>query len=84
MRHITGIAVSIEYDEQDPLPRVGARGERLVAREMLSLARRYGIPVCDNPMLAEQLGKCSPHEDIPGELYEELAYVICDPTRRRY
>ena len=82
MRQQHDIAVSIEYDDQSESPRIGARGERLVAREMRTIALRYGVPISDNPTLAEHLGKCSPLAGIPGELYEELAYVICDPTRR--
>jgi type III secretion system FlhB-like substrate exporter len=78
------IAVSVEYDDLSDLPKIGARGERHVAREMRNIAIRYGVPLASNRTLAEQLGKCSPLEALPEELYEELAYVIYNQTRRNY
>lgn len=78
------LAVSVEYGDQSECPRIGARGERLVAREMRNLAIRYGIPLASNRTLAEQLNKCSPLEPLPQEVYEELAYVIYSQTRRNY
>lgn len=73
-------ATALRYDpEQDSAPRVVASGQRKVAEQILSEARKHNIPVHEDPALTAALAAVNLGAEIPAELYlvvaEVLAYV---------
>ncbi|NPV87566.1 MAG: hypothetical protein HPY45_16335 [Anaerolineae bacterium] len=70
-------AVALSYDpEKDEAPRVIASGRGLVAERILEIARFHGLPIRDDPILAEALCQVDLNEAIPPELYALVAEVF--------
>jgi flagellar biosynthesis protein len=69
------VAVALEYDGQ-AAPRVTAKGRGEVAERIVETAREHGVPVEDNPILAEALSAVELDDHIPPELYQSVAQVI--------
>jgi flagellar biosynthesis protein len=70
-------AVALGYDpEQDQAPRVLASGEGYVAEKILELARKNGIPIREDAILAAALANVDIDTVIPPELYAVVAEVL--------
>lgn len=69
------LSVALQYDGESP-PRVSAKGRRLLAREIQDLAMEHGIPVHEDPELAQFLARLEVGETVPRELYVAVAEVI--------
>jgi len=73
----TIIATAIEYDrERDPAPRVTARGRGLTAEKIIELATKHGVPIKEDPVLAQILSRLDIDEEIPPELYKVVAEIL--------
>ena len=74
----THLAIAIEYDkDKTPLPVVVAKGEGLLAQNMVRAAREEGIPVLQNIPLAHALmDSATIDQYIPSELVEPVAEVL--------
>ncbi len=74
----THIAVAIKYDpESMDAPRVVAKGARLIAEKIKSIARENNVPVVENKPLARILYKTVDVGGfIPPELYRAVAQVL--------
>jgi type III secretion protein U len=74
----THIAVALRYESgETPLPVVVAKGENLVARRMVEIAREEGIPVMENVPLARELFETvGVDRYIPADLIEPVAEVL--------
>jgi len=71
------IAKALSYDESNMLaPQISAEGERLVAKEILKIAQRYGVPVEPNSSLVEKLDKLEAEDYVPEDLYPEIAQLF--------
>lgn len=71
------IAAAIEYDrEKDPAPRVTARGHGFVAERIIDLAKKYGVPIKEDPALAQILSRLDIDEEISPELYKVVAEIL--------
>ncbi|MEW5921042.1 MAG: EscU/YscU/HrcU family type III secretion system export apparatus switch protein [Bacillota bacterium] len=71
------IAVALTYrQEKDRTPVVTATGQGRTADRIISLAREHGVPVEENPSLAQALYKINPGQEIPVELYEAVAILL--------
>ena len=71
------IAVALGYNKhRDSAPSVVAVGRRLGACEVRKVARRYGIPVHYDDCLADKLSGCIAEEEIPAEVYDDVARVF--------
>jgi flagellar biosynthesis protein len=57
-------------------PRVVAAGEGHVAERILAHARDAGVPVHDDPALAEALGALAVGQEVPEELWLAVAEVL--------
>lgn len=80
-------AVALRYDKQkDSAPKVTAKGQGIVARKIIDLARENDIPIKDDPDLVEVLSSIEINEEIPPEIYvavaELLAFVYSINGRR--
>ena len=69
-------AAAIRYREGEPAPRVLAAGEGRVADAILRLARENGVPLFQDPGLAEALLRLEIGEMIPPALYRAVAEVL--------
>jgi flagellar biosynthesis protein len=73
----TKVAAAIEYDsEKNPAPKVTAKGRGVVAEKIIKLAKKHGVPVKEDPVLAGLLSKLDIDEQIPPELYRAVAEIL--------
>jgi len=74
----THLAVALKYDPQSMgAPKVVAKGERLIAEKIKSIAREYGVPIVENKPLARSLFKLVPIDaEIPSNLYRAVAEIL--------
>ena len=71
------VATALAYDpRQAGAPRVVASGRGPVAEQILELARKHGVPICDDPILAGVLSQVNLGDEIPEELYQVVAEVL--------
>ena len=71
------IAIALTYQqEKNRAPVVTATGQGLVAERIINLAREHGVPVEENPSLAQALSKIKTGHEIPTELYEAVAVLL--------
>lgn len=70
-------AVALSYDAtQMSAPQVSLQGKSYTAEKILSLARRYGIPMHRNQKLVEKLADLSLDQEIPQDLYQTVAEIL--------
>jgi len=81
----THFAVALRYDARNMgAPKVVAKGQRAMAREIIRLARMHGIEVVQNPPVARSLFKsCEVGGAVPEALYIVVAEVFAAVYRRR-
>jgi type III secretion protein U len=74
----THIAVALRYDRAEaPLPVVLAKGENLIARQILEVAEKHDVPVMQNVDLARALyDRAEIDQLIPADLIEPVAEVL--------
>jgi flagellar biosynthesis protein len=70
-------AAALQYDpRKDAAPRLTAKGRGEIAEKILELARRYDIPVRQDPNLVRILWKLDLDEQVPPELYKAVAEIL--------
>jgi flagellar biosynthesis protein len=69
------VAVALTY-EAPRAPRVVAVGRGAVGERIIELARAHGVPLREDPMLAELLATVEIDHEIPESLYRAVAVVI--------
>ncbi|MBV0934557.1 EscU/YscU/HrcU family type III secretion system export apparatus switch protein [Marinobacterium weihaiense] len=70
-------AVALKYDKDKPgAPRVVAKGQGLIAEQILALAEEHDIHIHQSPELIEVLIRMELGEEIPEALYRAIAEVI--------
>ncbi len=70
-------AASLAYrPDRDRAPRVTASGRGAVAERIVQVAREAGIPIREDPALAEILSRLDPGEEIPAETYQAVAEIL--------
>ena len=74
----TEIAVALQYDTlKMSAPQVVAKGERLIAEEIRSIAEEHKIPIIQNIDLARTLFRSTAiGQEVPFELYQAVAEVL--------
>ncbi|MBB6062978.1 flagellar biosynthesis protein [Thermosipho japonicus] len=71
------LAVALKYDpEVDFVPFVVAKGKEEVAKKILEIAKKSGIPIVKSPELVDELYKLKVLEEIPKKLYLAVAEII--------
>lgn len=76
MEHET-VAVALRYDPAGgDLPRVTARGRGRIARRIIELARQAGVPVRQDPDLAQLLARLEAGSAIPVEAFAAVAEIL--------
>ncbi|MBD3292825.1 MAG: flagellar type III secretion system protein FlhB, partial [Armatimonadia bacterium] len=81
----THFAVALRYDaESMAAPKVVAKGQRAVAREIIRMGRMHGIEVVQNPPVARSLFRsCDLGGPVPEALYAVVAEIFAAVYRRR-
>ena len=69
------VAVALLY-EKPHAPRVIATGRGEIGQAIIDTARAHGVPLEQNPALAEALSTIKLEDEIPEELYRAVATVI--------
>jgi flagellar biosynthesis protein len=70
-------AAAISYDsDADIAPKVRASGQGAIAEKIVQIAREAGIPIQEDPALAEILSRIDPGEDVPPDTYLAIAEIL--------
>ena len=69
------LAVALQY-ENEGAPVVTAKGAGSMAEQIEKLAREAGVPIEQNPRMAEALSQIEIDQEIPIELYQAVAVLI--------
>jgi flagellar biosynthesis protein len=69
------LAVALQY-EAPSAPRVVAVGRGAVGERIIETARAHGVPLEENPALAEALSTIDLGEEIPQALYVAVAEIL--------
>jgi flagellar biosynthesis protein FlhB len=73
----THFAVALRYQPDMPAPVVVAKGRDKLAEEMKGIARWSGIPIMENPPLAQALFRAvEVGQEIPAKLYAAVAEIL--------
>lgn len=74
----THIAVALRYKRGEmQVPKVVAKGQRLIAEKIKERSRQYDVPQVENKPLARALfGTVEIGQEIPAELYQAVAEVL--------
>ena len=70
------VAVALNYATGMNAPVVTAKGEQELVAQMRKIARRYGIAQVHSPELAHKLAQLKEQQQIPLELYSDVAEVF--------
>jgi flagellar biosynthesis protein len=71
------VAAALRYDPAGPAPpEVVAAGHGRIAEEIVRVAAEHGIPLYEDPGLAEALARLEISAQIPRELYAVVAEVL--------
>ncbi|MDR1648889.1 MAG: EscU/YscU/HrcU family type III secretion system export apparatus switch protein [Synergistaceae bacterium] len=70
-------AVAMQYDrEKNDAPVVTAKGEGLIARRIVEVARAADVPIVEDAALVSALLSLELGQEIPVELYEAVARIL--------
>lgn len=69
------LAVALKYEKPNA-PRVTAIGRGELAERIIATAQTHGVPLSDNPALAEALSQLELEQEIPESLYRAVAEVL--------
>ncbi len=73
----THFAVALEYSDEMAAPTVVAKGQNLLAQQIKEIARWDGIPIVENPPLAQSLYRTvEVGQVIPEKLYAAVAEIL--------
>ncbi|MBN1828891.1 MAG: EscU/YscU/HrcU family type III secretion system export apparatus switch protein [Deltaproteobacteria bacterium] len=71
------IAAALSYDpDRERAPRLTAKGRGCVADKIIETARRFNIPITEDPALATVLAALDIDQEIPPELYRAVAEIL--------
>ncbi len=70
-------AIALRYDkERDNAPKVTAKGEGIIAKRIIELAKEAGVPIKEDHDLVEILSKLEINQEIPPETYVVVAQIL--------
>ena len=68
-------AIALAYGKH-PVPVVTAKGEDVLARQMIEEAKKQGVFISEDPQLLALLSRLNVDEEIPRELYTAVAVIL--------
>lgn len=72
----TDKAVALSYNQSESVPKVVAKGEGIIARNIVEKGKEEDIVIYEDKNLVESLIGLDINEQIPEELYEAVAEII--------
>lgn len=69
-------ASALRYQPGDVAPRITATGSGLVAERIIAAAREAGVPVREDPALAEALAALELDATVPEDLWRAVAEAL--------
>ncbi|MET3194448.1 EscU/YscU/HrcU family type III secretion system export apparatus switch protein [Bacillus sp. OAE603] len=70
-------AIALKYNtELDSAPKIVAKGKGVIADEILSKAKEFGVPIQEDPSLVEVLSQLEINQAIPEDLYSVVAELF--------
>lgn len=75
MKRTKNKAVALRYSSHGA-PKVTAKGEGLLAKQIIAKAYEHGIPLQQNEELTALLSQVTISEEIPAELYTAVAQLL--------
>lgn len=69
-------AAALSYEHGQQAPQVTAKGQGLVAENIIEKAKEHDIPILEDASLVELLTELNINESIPEDLYEAVAEVF--------
>ncbi|MCH7649574.1 MAG: EscU/YscU/HrcU family type III secretion system export apparatus switch protein [Nitrospinae bacterium] len=70
-------AVALKYNtDQDPAPKVTAKGEGLVAERIIALAKENQVPIKEDPDLVQILSQVDINREVPPSVYKVVAELL--------
>lgn len=69
-------AVGLSYELEEAAPRVVAKGEGLIAENIIRMGKESNVVIYEDPSLVNSLIQLEVNEEIPEELYEAVAEII--------
>ncbi|QTH45929.1 EscU/YscU/HrcU family type III secretion system export apparatus switch protein [Cohnella sp. LGH] len=76
-KYIPKKAVALKYEpEKSSAPVVIAKGQGVIAEEIMRRAQEHGVPLQEDSSLVEVLSKLDLNQEIPPELYRLVAEVL--------
>ena len=71
------LAAALRYKpDQDAAPRLVARGAGFLARQIVDLAKKHGVPIREDSDLVKVLVRLDLGREIPPEVYVAVAEII--------
>ncbi len=70
------VAVALRYKTGDRAPVVVASGRGALGQTIIDLAREHGVPMEQNPVLAEALSTIELDDEIPEPLLKAVAEIL--------
>ncbi len=70
------VALSYQPEKGDKAPRVVAKGQGEVAKKIIEMARKHGVPIEEDPDLVAFLIRLDISQEIPPELYVAVARIL--------
>ena len=75
-------ARALKYDsDEDIAPKVIAKGDNFIAKNMVEKAEELDIPIYRDEKIVHQLRNLEINDNIPQELYEAIAQVLIFITK---
>lgn len=72
-------AAALKYDpKKNKAPVVSAKGQGLIAEEIIRRAKEHGIEIREDPNLVEALSKVELYTEIPESLYKAVALILAE------
>lgn len=68
-------AVALQYSGEGA-PKVTAKGQGVIAEQIIKLAQEAGVPLMEEPELAALLSQVALEQEIPPALYEAVVQVL--------
>ena len=84
------LAIALRYLlGEDNAPRIVASGRGYLAKKILEQAQEHGVPIQQNPEVAQLLAGLEIGQEVPPKLYQVVAEVLSfvyslDSSRRRF
>ena len=69
-------AVALRYQAFEPAPKVIAKGDGLIAEEIIRRAREHGVFVHDSPELVSLLSQIELNDYVPQKLWDIVAELL--------